>query len=134
MLGGLGLKIRHVPAMEDTETILASVSNPSSRGGNRFLGTLTLIGVKHLKEANLSQKWSMEVRCSALRRTVLSVDEITVESADMVQMPASVVVRVDTWSDTVQKTEVRLELILNLGLTNRVHQQPSLPRGTNFMP
>ena len=97
MLGGLSLKIREVPTMEDTETILASVSNPSSRGGNRFLGTLTLIGVKHLKEANLSQKWSMEVRCSALRRTVLSVDEITVESADMVLMPISGLIRVGTW-------------------------------------
>ena len=53
---------------------------------------------------------------------MLSVVELTVESADMALMPASVVVRVDTWSETAHRTEVRLELMLNLGLTHRVQQ------------
>ena len=42
ILGGLGLKIRQVLAIEAIETILVSVSSPNSRRGNRFLGILTL--------------------------------------------------------------------------------------------
>ena len=35
MLGGLSLKIREVPTMEDTETILASVRSPGSKMGHK---------------------------------------------------------------------------------------------------
>ena len=117
MLGGLCLKIRKVLAMEATETILASMSSPGSKRGNRVLGILTLRGVHHLEEADLNPRGAMEVRCSVLRRIVLSMAELTVESADRALIPASVVVRVDTWSDTVHKTEVRLKVMLNLVLT-----------------
>ena len=134
MLGGLGLKIRQVLAMEATETILASVSSPNSRRGNRVLGILTLRGVQHREVADLNLKGATEVRCSVLRRTVLSVAELTVESADRALLPAMVVVRVDTWSETVHKTKVRLEVMLSLGLTLRVQLQSSLPRGTDSMP
>ena len=90
MLGGLVLKIRQVPAMDATKTILASVSSAGSRRGNRILGILTLRGVQHLEEADLNPTVAMEVRCIVLRRTVLSVAELTVESADMALMPISV--------------------------------------------
>ena len=60
------------------------------------------------------------MRCIVLRRTVLSVVELTIESADRALMPASVVVKVYTWSKTIHRTKVRLELILSLGLTHRV--------------
>ena len=52
MLGGLGLKIRKVPAMEATETILASMSSPGSKRGNRVHVTLTLKGVQNLDEVD----------------------------------------------------------------------------------
>ena len=97
ILGGLGLKIRHIPDMEAIETILASVSNPNSRWGNRVLGILTLKKIQHLVEADPNPRGAMEVRCSVLRRLVISVDELTVENADEAPMPASVVVRVNTW-------------------------------------
>ena len=83
--------------------------------------------------ADLNLRGVTEVRCSVLRRTVLSVAELTVESADRALMPASVVVRVDTWSETLHRTEVRLEVMLSLGLSHRVQQQPNLLRGTNSM-
>ena len=73
------------------------------------------------------------MKCSVLK-IVLSVDELTVESADRALMPGSVVVRVDTWSETVHRTEVRLEVMLSLGLSHRVQQQPTLPRGIDFIP
>ena len=53
----------------------------------------------------------MEARCSVLGRTVLSVAELTMESADMALMPSWVVVRVDTWLETVHRIEVRLEVM-----------------------
>ena len=62
----------------------------------------------------------MEVICSVLRKIVLSVDELKVESADRAQMPASIVVRVDIWSETVHRIEIRMEVMLNLGLIHRV--------------
>ena len=120
--------------MEAIERNLASVSSPGSRRGSRVLGTLILRKVLQLAEADLSPKRAMEVRCSVPKRTVVSVDVLTVESADRALMPASVVVRVDTWSETVHRIEVRLEVMLSLDLTHRVQQQPSLPRGTDFMP
>ena len=52
----------------------------------------------------------MKVKCSVLRRNVLSVVMLTMESADRALMPSSVVVRVGTWSEIVHKTEVRLEV------------------------
>ena len=65
---------------------------------------------------------------------MLSVAVFTVKSADRAVMPASVVVRVGTWLEIVHRTEVRLEVMLSLGLTHRVQQQPSLPRVTDSMP
>ena len=103
MLGGLGLKIRQVPAMEATEIILASLSSPGSRRGNKALGILTLRGVQHREVADLNLRGATEVRCSVLRRTVLSVAELTVDSADRALMLALVVITVDTWSETVHK-------------------------------
>ena len=93
MLGGLGLKIRKFPSMEATETILASVSYPGSRSGNKVLGILTPRGVQHLKDADVNPRGAMEVRYSVLRRTVLSVAELTVESADRALMSVTIMVR-----------------------------------------
>ena len=73
------------------------MSSPSSKRGNRVLGILTLRGVQHREVADLNLRGATEVRCSVLRRTVLSVAELTVESADRALLPAMVVVRVDTW-------------------------------------
>ena len=98
MLGGLGLKIRQVPAMEATETILASASSPNSRRGNRVLEILTLREIQRLEEADPNPRGAMEVRCSVQGRLVLSVGECTLENVDRALMPVSVVVRVDTWS------------------------------------
>ena len=81
------------------------MSSPRSRRGNKVHGILTLKGVQHLKEADLNPTGAMEVRCSVLRRTVLSVPELTVESADSALMPASILVRVDTLSETIQRIE-----------------------------
>ena len=76
----------------------------------------------------------MEVRYSVLRKIVLSVAELTVESADMALMPASVAIRVGTWLETSHRTEVRLGAMLSLGLIHRVQQQPSLLIGIDFTP
>ena len=134
MLGGLGLKIRQVPAMEAIEIILASASSPNLRRGNRVLVILTLREIQHLEEADPNPRGAMEVRCSAQGRLVLSAAELTLGNAGRALMPALVVVRVDTWSEIVPKTEVRLGVMLSLGPPHRVQQQPSLPRGINFMP
>ena len=96
MLGGLGLKIRQVPAMEAIETILASASSPNSRRGNRVLEILTLREVQHLEEADPNPRGAMKVRCSAQRRLVLSVAELTLENADRALMSASVAKRKGT--------------------------------------
>ncbi len=108
--------------MVATRTTLASVSSRGSKRGNRVMGILILRGVLHLQEADLSPRRAMEVRCSVQRRLVLSVAEITVENADRALMPASVVVRVDTWSETVHRIEVRLEVMLSQGLSHIVQQ------------
>ena len=134
MLGGLGLKIRQVPAMEAIEIILASASSPNLRRGNRVLVILTLREIQHLEEAYPHTRGAMKVRCSVQRRLVLSVAELTVENADRALMPALVVVRVDTWSEIVPRTEVRLGVMLSLGLPHIMQQQPNLRRGTDFMP
>ena len=134
ILGGLGVKIRKVPAMEDIETILASVSSPNSRRGNRVLEILTLREIQRLEEADPNPRGAMEVRCSVQGRLVLSVAELTLENADRALMSALVVVRVDTWSETVPRTEVRLGVMLSLGLPHIMQQQPNLRRGTYFMP
>ena len=76
----------------------------------------------------------MEVRFSVLRRIVLSVADLIVESAARAQMVASFVVRVDTWSKIFHRIEVWLEVMLSLSLTHRVQQQPSLPKGINSVP
>ena len=68
--------------MEATETILASVCNTGSRRGNKVLGILTLREVQHLEKADPNPRGAMEVRCSVLTRTMLSVVELTMESVD----------------------------------------------------
>ena len=98
MLGGLGLKIRQVPAMEAIEIILASASSPNLRRGNRVLVILTLREIQHLEEADPNPRGAMEVRCSIQGRIVLCVAELTLENVDRALMLVSVVVRVDTWS------------------------------------
>ena len=122
MLEGLSLKIRQFLTMEATNTILMSMSSPGSKRGNRVLVTLTLRGVKHLEEEDLSPRMAMEVRCNVLERTVLSVVVLTVESSDRALMPASVPVRVGLWLESAHRIEVRLEVILILGLIHRVQQ------------
>ena len=67
-------------------------------------------------------------------RTILSVSDLTVKSADKALMRASITVRVGTWLEIAHRTEVRLELMLNLGLIHRVQQQPSLVGGRSSMP
>ena len=52
---------------------------------------LTLRGEQHLDEVDLNPRGTKEVRCSVLKRTVLSVVELTVESADRALMLVSVV-------------------------------------------
>ena len=134
MLGGQSLKIRQVPAMEAIETILASVRRPSSRMGSRVLGILIDRRVQHVEEANPSPRREMKVRCSIPKTTVLSVVVLIVESADRALMPVLVVVRVGIWLETAHKIEVRLEVMLSLGLIHRVQQHSSLLRGTSSMP
>ena len=86
------------PAVEATEPIWESISSPSSRRGNRVLGIVTLRGVQHLGEADPNRRGAIKVRYSVLRRTMLSVTELTMESVDRALVPATVVVRLDTWS------------------------------------
>ena len=64
----------------------------------------------------------MEVRYSVPKRTVLSVAMLTVECADRELMPVLVAVRVSIWLETSQRIDVRLEVMLNLGLIHRVQQ------------
>ena len=134
MLGGLSLTIRQVLAMEERETILASMSSPNSKRGNKFQATLTLTGVQNLEDADPIPKKTMEVIRNFLQRTVLSLVVLTVESADRALMPAAIVVRAGTWLRTSHGIGVRLEIMLSLGLIHRVLQQPSLLRGTGSMP
>ena len=72
-----------------------------------MLEILTLREIQHLEEADPNPRGAMEVRCSVQGRLVLSVAECTLENVDRALMPTSVVVRVDPWSETVQKTEVK---------------------------
>ena len=113
------------------ETNLASGSSPGSRRGSRVLGILITIGVKKLKEADLSPRREMEVRYSVQKSTIISVVVLTMESAEIALIPALVAVRVGIWLDSAHITEVRLEVMLSLGLNHRVQKQPSLIRGTS---
>ena len=112
MLGFLGLKIIKVQAMEAIEIILVSMSCPGRRKGSTFLGILIPKRVQHLKEAYLSRRSTVEVRCSVPRRTVLSVSLLTVESAERALMTVSVAIKVGIWLETTHRTEVRLEVLL----------------------
>ena len=69
--------------------------------GNKVLGIPILIGVLHIEKAYLRPRRKMEVRYNVLRIIFLYVAELIVESTDRAQMPTSVVVRVDTWLETV---------------------------------
>ena len=64
----------------------------------------------------------MEVRYNVLRRIVLCVVKLKVESIDRELMPALVVVSVGKLSETMNRTEVRLEAMLSLGQIHRVQQ------------
>ncbi|XP_069149754.1 uncharacterized protein [Solanum lycopersicum] len=66
------------------------------------------------------------------RRPVLSVADITVENEERELMPSSVVVKVDTWSETVPRTEVRLEVMLNLGLPQQSAAAAEPPKKKRF--
>ena len=125
MLAGLSLKIRQVLALEAIETILASVSSPSTKRGNRDQGTLTVKGIQHLEEANPSPGRAIKVRCSIPGRTVLSVVVLTVKTSDRKLIPTSVAVRAGTWLRTAHRTGIRIEVMLSLVLIHRVQQQPS---------
>ncbi|XP_069151947.1 uncharacterized protein [Solanum lycopersicum] len=63
------------------------------------------LGLNINQEADLNPRGAMEVRCNILRKSALSVAEIIVESAYRELMPALVVLRVDTWLETVHRTE-----------------------------
>ena len=76
----------------------------------------------------------MEVRCSVTERTVLSVVVLGVERIYMVLIPSSIDVREGTWLRSTHIKEVKLEVMLHLGLIHRVQQQPSNLRGTSSMP
>ena len=52
---------------------------------------LTFRGVQHLEEVDPNPRGAMEVRCNILRRTVLNVAELIVDSVDRALMPATVV-------------------------------------------
>ena len=105
-----------------------------SKRGNRVLESLTFKGVQHPEEADPSPRRVMEVMCSIPERSVLSVTVLTGESADRALMPVSVVVRVSIWLEIDHRTEVRMEVMLSLGLIHRVRQQPSLLKGTSSIP
>lgn len=98
MLGGRGLKNSQVVVLASDETTLASVRSQFSKKGNRVHGILLLRGVLNLGEADLNKRRALEVTCSIIRRIMLSVAELTMESADRAQIPAMVVVSVDIWS------------------------------------
>ena len=53
---------------------------------------------------------------------------LTMESADRALMPASVAVTVGTWLRITHRNEVRLEVMLSLGLIHRMKQHPILLR------
>ena len=76
----------------------------------------------------------IEVRCCILEKIVLSVVVLTVDSAYRALMPTSVAVRAGIWLRTTQRKEVRLEVILSLGIIHRMQQQSSLIRGTGSTP
>ena len=62
----------------------------------------------------------MKVRCSVPEKTVLSVDVLTVESANRALMPSFVAVRVGTWLEAAHRTQVGMVVMLNLGLIHRL--------------
>ena len=62
------------------------------------------------------------MRYNVLRRIVLCVVKLKVESIDRELMPALVVVSVGKLSETMNRTEVRLEAMLSLGQIHRVQQ------------
>ena len=70
--------------------------------------------MQHLKEADPRPRMAIEVICSVLERIVISVVMLTLGSADRAVMPVSVVVRAGTWSWTVHRTGVMLDVMLNL--------------------
>ena len=82
LLGRRSIKIRQVPSMLAIETILASVTSPGSRSGNRVQGILISRGVQHLEKVYLSPRKAMEVRCIIPKIIVLSVAVLTVECED----------------------------------------------------
>ena len=59
---------------------------------------------------------------------MLIVVVLTMESADRALMPTSVTVREGTWLRTAHRNEVRLEVMLSLGLIHRMQQLSSFLR------
>ena len=62
----------------------------------------------------------MEVRCCFPERNVLNVVVVTVKSANRALIPSSCAVRVDTWLENAHRIEVRLKVMLSLGLILRI--------------
>ena len=114
--------IRQVLAMGAIGTTLASVSNPDLKRGNRVQGTLIQRRVQRLEEIDLTLRSAMQVRCNVPEKTILSVVVLTVESANMAVILASIVVRVGTWLEIAHRTEVWQGVILSLGLIHREQQ------------
>ena len=56
------------------------------------------------------------------------------ESKDRAVMPVFVAVRVGIWLESAHITKVRVEVMLSLGLINRVQHHPNLLRDTSSMP
>ena len=68
------------------------------------------------------------------RKECVKCDMLIVKSADGALMPISVTVRAGTWLRTAHRKEVRMEVMLRLGLIHRMQRQSSILRGTNSTP
>ena len=81
-----------------------------------------------------SPRSAMEVMCSVIERTMPSVAVLRVESEYRALMPELFVEGRGTWSRCANRTGVKMEVMLNLGIIIGIQQQPSLLRGTFSTP
>ena len=81
-LGGLTFQTRQVPAEVVVGALLEAFISPNLRGCISVQGTITLRGVRHSKDADLSERRVIEVMCSILDRNLSIVAIFTMESAD----------------------------------------------------
>ena len=129
ILGSLRLMIKQVLAVGATGITLASLSSPYLKRGNRVQGTLSSRGVQHLQDTNPSPRREIEMRFSVLKRTVLSVAVLTIDTAYRALISALVAVRVSTLLRTANRKEVRLDVMLSLGIIHRMQPLSCLLRG-----